>query len=341
MDEVRVRFAFAPGLMLEIRGPRVVAEHFLSEYGGQSVPDGEASGVVVEFRVGSGARAERYKSVCWHIELGRPTERPVSARVEIGGRPLSFVLSLLQGYLVEPLLAVAGVRAGCVLLPSAAIETERGVVLLLGRSRTGKSSLCARALAVGCRILGDDHVLLHSDRTCRAFPRRLRVYPDLERTAPAAFEGLPRSKRNALRLRRAVRMLTRNYVAPPLRLQVEELGPPLPREPLPLTRLLAIERTTEASALERHPIRVKDMVRLAEAVATEQRTRISGGGHADLWREALAASAQAERTKLCACFDGLPGEVVRLPPAWNAARCIDSLAEVIGLEGRKDRPRGP
>lgn len=333
MAAARDSFAFGPGLVLEVQGSTVIHEHFVSEYGARAVTDDGEPGVVVRFGRAPGGRKERYKSVHWRVELGDPSERPLRASVDVAGRPLSFALSLLQGYVVEPLVALAAARAGYVLLPSGAVEMEEGVVLMLGQSRTGKSSLCARALAAGRRILGDDHVLLDRGGRCHAFPRRLRVYSDLEHTAPGAFRRLSRQVRTKLRLRAVVRTLTRGYVAPPLRLRVEDLGQPLPVEPLPLARVVAIRRDGGAHGLERRGLPFDSLIELAETVASEQRVRLMSGPNADSWRDALAATREADREVLRVGFRDLPAQMVFLPAAWDAARSVDALAAVLGIDG--------
>jgi hypothetical protein len=75
-----------------------------------------------------------HKTVNWRIELGSPEEPSLNAAIELRGAPRSFGLSLVQGYFVEPLLSLAAAREGSVLLPCAAIATDEGLLLLLGRS---------------------------------------------------------------------------------------------------------------------------------------------------------------------------------------------------------------
>jgi len=325
-------FAFAAGLTLELKGPEFARDHFRSEYGARAVQEPGEPSVVIEFGPAAGGREERHKSVHWRLELGDPAERPLSARIEVGGRPRRFVLSLLQGYIVEPLVAVAASRAGYLLLPAAAVETEGGAAVVLGRSRTGKSSLCAAAVAAGRRILGDDHILLDRDRRVRAFPRRLRVYPDLTESAPEAFRRLPRQARLALRLRAVVRAITRGYVSPPLWLRVEDLGGSFPLAPFPLTRVLAIRRNADASRLERRQLSLESAVELAQAAAEEQRVRLAGGPNADSWRKTLAAIKEADRAILEKALKDLPAEQARLPTAWGPRRSVTALAELLGFD---------
>ena len=325
-----VRFDFGGGVTLEIGGPRAVARHFTAEYGA-AASDGAAPATVISFD-GSSAAHERYKTVRWRIELGDPSEEPLGARVQIAGWPRSFVLSLLQGYLVEPLLAVAAARLGSVLLPSAAIEADGGYVLLLGRSRSGKSSLCARALATGRSILGDDHVLLDGAGRGRAFPRRLRVYSDLELTAPAAYRRIGGAARAALSARRVVRQATRGWIAPSLRLQSEKLGRPFPRMSVPLERVVAIRRDADVRDLVQAELSLPGVVDFATTVADEQRARLDDAAGPAGWGAALAAAREADRRVLLAALHGLPAQTLLVPAAWDARRSVDALASAIGLD---------
>src|SRR5205823_3454595 len=99
-----VRFDFGRGVTLEVRGPRGVRHHFAAEYGAMR-SDGATPMTVVSFRGAADEEQERHKTVRWRVELGDPGEEPLTARLQVGGRPRSFALSLLQGYVVEPLLA--------------------------------------------------------------------------------------------------------------------------------------------------------------------------------------------------------------------------------------------
>jgi hypothetical protein len=326
------RFAFGPRLVLEIRGRTPVRKHFRAEYGAAPTADGGDANVVIRFGGPVAGPVVRYKTVNWRIALGRPTERPLHSSVKVGGRPLSFVLSLLQGYLVEPLLGVAAARERFVLLPSAAIEADGGAVLLLGRSRSGKSSLCARALAAGGTILGDDHVLLDQDGRCFAFPRRLRVYSDLEQTAPEAFARLPRRSRSALAARAAVRTLSGGFVAPPLRLRVEDLGKPFSAEPLPLVRVVAIGRDEAARDLTQQDLPFKGLIELAEMVTDEQRRHLVRPPNAGEWAEALAVAREADREVLTSGFRDVPAQAVMLPAHWSAPRSVGALAGLLGID---------
>ncbi|HVF79946.1 MAG TPA: hypothetical protein VNA28_16760, partial [Solirubrobacteraceae bacterium] len=194
--DVCSRYRFLPGVDLRLTGDRTTARHYAAEYAGAEVAD-DGSAVALDVRFApaapsDGVRIEGgHKTARWTVTAPAPAGGPLRAGIELRGRPRFFGLSLVQGYFVEPLLSVAVARAGHVLLPSAAIGEEGGVLVIMGSSGTGKSSLSARALAAGRPVLGDDQILLDGAGDCRRFPRRMRFYSDLPQTAPAAFARLP------------------------------------------------------------------------------------------------------------------------------------------------------
>jgi hypothetical protein len=323
-----VRFDFGEGVAVEIRGSPAVRRHFTAEYGA-AASDAASPSVAVSFGAAPAANEERYKTVRWRVDVGDPGEQPLQARVYVGGRPRSFALSLLQGYVLEPLLAVAAARVGSVLLPSAAIEGRRGYVLLLGPSRSGKSSLCARALAAGRAILGDDHVLLDDRGRARAFPRRLRVYSDLEDVAPAAYRRLRGRARAALAVRRIVRQATRGWIAPPLRLQIEDVGRPLPATSVELERVVAIRRDGTVRELVQTDLALAAVVELAQAVADEQRARLADAAG---WPPALSAARDADRRTLLSGLREVPAQMLAVPAEWGARDAVDAVAAAVGLD---------
>lgn len=239
-----------------------------------------------------------YRTLRWRIALGPFENSPHRATIELRGEPRTFGLSLLQGYVVEPLLGLVAPAAGHVLLPSAAVQTERGALLLIGRSRSGKSSLVARAAAAGTAVLGDDHVLVGADG-CRAFPRRLRLYPDIAQTAPAAYAALPARKRRSLRALGYLRAASGGALAPPVRVPVETLGVVL-REPLRLARVVVIERR-DVSRLSAEALSSDEVVASALATLREQRQALE---HADdpRWREHLELVLTREESLLREAF---------------------------------------
>jgi hypothetical protein len=200
-------YRFGPGLTVSIGGERKARAHFRAEYASAAIatsPEVPAVEAVIGARVRATAEATTgapellgaHKLARWRASLPvRPEVDTMRIAVAVRG-PLG--LALVQSQVIEPLVSLAAVRAGSVLLPGAAIAYGDRTLLLLGRSRSGKTSLAARALAAGLRVLGDDQVIINADRECLPFPRRLRLYPDLSLTAPAAFAALRPSVRTRL-----------------------------------------------------------------------------------------------------------------------------------------------
>jgi hypothetical protein len=330
-------FSFAPGLNLAIGGPEHVLGHFRAEYGSASSPGGGPK-LVVTFvsssrRPGRGTSVEDYqrggyKTVRWAISLSDPDASPLEARIRLTGVPRSFGLSLLQGYVVEPLLSIVARSLDQVLLPAAAVAQEGRALLLIGRSRSGKSSLCARVAATGATVLGDDHVLVDSRGQCSPFPRRLRLYPDIAEVAPQAFARLRGRERLMLMTLGVARRLSYRYVAPPLRVQLDALGGKNGGGAIPLGRVVVIERA-DVPDVEEVSLDPALLVRLASTVVRDQRTvlgQIGGPG----WAGVLG-TAQDELILGRALAQ--PSEKVRLtlPASWSAPRSVDAIASALAL----------
>ena len=322
-------YSFAPGVTVRVAGDRAASRHFAAEYGearAAAEPD-----VEVEFGDVAGRSLRGgHKTVRWAVDLSPPSARPLAAAIRLRGRPRSFGFSLVQGYLVEPLLAVAAARAGRVLVPSAAIaDDDGGALLLLGRSRSGKSTVSARAVANGRPLLGDDQVLVDATGACSPFPRRLRFYTDLADTAPAAYARLPPRVRRGLRLRKLLRVATRGYAAPPVRVRAAELGPSRAAS-LPLARIVLIERGGTADRLEASDVATDALVGAATDILTEQRGRLVRAGRA--WEEAHEETLAREAEILDRAFAARRAERLLVPAAWSAPRAIAALADYLQLE---------
>ena len=193
-------FGFAPGLHAGIVGPDSIVDAFRREYAPREILD--RTGRTLEFLFGrrgdSAAGADddpvtfggRHKSVAWQVRVSSATADP-QVSIELAGAPRAFARSLVQGYIVEPMISIVSAERGLALVPSAAVADARGVTLILGRSGAGKSTLMARLAATGRDVLGDDQIFVDAAGRCTAFPRRLRFYPDIETTVPEAFSRLP------------------------------------------------------------------------------------------------------------------------------------------------------
>lgn len=295
-------FSFLDGLGLEVRGDSRALGHFRAEYrAARTDPVSDADLVVSFGRMDAGTSngfGGGYRTLRWQVAVDELEDGSLRAAIDLRGEPRSFGLSLLQGYVVEPLLALLAPAAAHVLLPAAAVAVDEGALLLLGRSRSGKSSLVARAAAAGTAVLGDDHVLVGREG-CRAFPRRLRLYPDVAETAPAARRTLPGRTRVLLRALGLLRSATGGAVAPPVRVPVEMLGAVDPA-PLPLARIVVLERR-EVRRLRAEGLSRDELVAAASAVLGEQRRALDGIENAH-WRNRLERLRTEEESLLNEAF---------------------------------------
>jgi hypothetical protein len=327
-------FEFLDGLRLELRGDARALAHFRAEYRAARAESGPEANLVVSFdRIYSGPDHSfdgGYRSLRWRVALNEAEDAPLRATIDLRGAPRSFGLSLLQGYVVEPLLALLAPAARHVLLPAAAVASEGGALLLLGRSRSGKSSLVARAAAAGAAVLGDDHVLVGAGG-CRAFPRRLRLYPDVAETAPAAFAALPRRKRALLRALGLVRRATGGAVAPPVRVPVDTLGV-VRRDPLALARVVVLERR-EVPHLIAEGLSRDELVTTAGGILREQR-RALDAVEEPRWRDRLDLVRVEEESLLHEAFAQAAAiERLLVPTDLPAGESVAAIAAQLSAGG--------
>ena len=324
----------APGLALAVGGAAAARRHFRAEYGAVRVADALPD-VVVD--VGTAARLPpapgrgRHKTVSWQVEVAPPDARPVWTRLLLAGRPRRFGLSLVQGFVVEPLVSLAAAEQGLVLLPAAALARPGEEVLLIGRSRSGKTSVVARALAAGHRALGDDQVLLDAAGGLRPWPRRLRVYPDLRETAPAAVAALPGRRRLALHALAALATVSRGWVAPSLPLAWQDLGHAPAPGPVPARRVVVVERGGSGADLEIACLQTSAVVQIAAAVLSEQRARLLPLLPAG-WQERVRRAEEQERRTLATALADVPAEHWLVPASWPAPRAVSALAARLGVD---------
>jgi len=319
-----------------VRGDARAVRHFDAEYAEAARgEDGSSPAVEVSFgreREQPAALIEGgHKTVRWRVALGGAASSPLTAHVQLRGTPRSFALSLVQGYFVEALIAIAAARAGHVLLPAAALGQAGGALVMLGASGTGKSSLSVRALGAGGSILGDDQILVDRDGNCFRFPRRMRLYSDLRLTAPAVWARLPRPTRRALQARRVVRVLSRGLVAPSLPIAAQVIGDPGSPGPLQAVRFILIERAASVRDLTATAVAADDAVAWGLALLASQRERFAAGVD-ETWRAALDEVAGLERAILARAFGHAPVERLAVPRAWAAERAIPELAAALGTE---------
>ena len=326
------RFAVMPHGAVELTAEEGLLRHFRAEYG---VPDASRPvrvAVTMLDHLPDGAASDlhgRHKTVSWSVNLGRADADPLRATIALTGRPRWFGVSLIQGFIIEPLISLASAHDGHVLLPAAGIAEEGGVLLIIGRSRSGKSSVSARALALGRHVLGDDQVLLDSGGVISAFPRRMRVYDDLMATSPMAVRSLPPRIRLALQLRRVLRIATRGFVAPSLALPRSAFGP-MRQGPLPIHRIVVVRRSPIAQQLTTEPISHEDARSEAMDIVSEQRAPLGRLQRAD-WLTLLQSVAARESAMLDAALRRAPAYRVVVPEAWGAPEAVEALARALDI----------
>jgi hypothetical protein len=328
------RYAFGPAVQLAVSGSRRARAHFEAEYGPPVPGPGDTPDVEATVRLWrappGGAARGGHKTARWWVDLALPETRPLGVGVTIAGGPPSFALSLVQGYYVEPLVAVALAETGYVALPSAAILSGDGALVVMGHSGSGKSSVSVRALARGMRVLGDDQVVIGADGSCWPYPRRLRLYPDIQETAPEAWRRLDASTRRALRLRCHVRRGTGGFVAPSLPVAVTELATAVPRIRSTACRLVVVVPDPDVSLLtERERDASWATTQAAEVIAAQRSRFAHAAGQS--WRRALAASVRRETAVVRAWLESVPVTELRVPRAWSAPTAVRELAERLGV----------
>lgn len=331
-------YAAATGVQLAVSGHRTARAHFAAEYGAARVPPDAAHAVPLVVHVDFAVRLPPdharggHKTVRWAVLLGRPQDRPLTAHVVLAGAPRRFALSLVQGFVVEPLVSLLAVEAGHVLLPAAALRHRDGAVVVLGRSRSGKTSVVARAVAGGQEAWGDDQVLLDARGTLRSWPRRLRVYPDLRFTAPAAVAALPWDQRARLRGLGAVAAASRGWVAPSLPLAWRDLGPAAQPGPAPARRLVLVERGGDHAAVQTAPLALQELVGHAADVLRDQRARLRSVIDVG-WEPLLARAEHIEAQILRSALADVPAERWTAPSSWSAPEAVAALAAHLGVDG--------
>jgi hypothetical protein len=331
-------YRFGPGLTVSIGGERRARAYFRAEYASAALatsPDVPAVEAVIGARVRATADVTTpqpelvgaHKLARWRASVPvRPEVATMHVAVAVRG-PLG--LALVQSHVIEPLVSLAAIRAGSVLLPGAAIAQGDRTLLLLGHSRSGKTSLAARALAAGLRVLGDDQVIINADRECLPFPRRLRLYPDLSRTAPAAFAALRPSVRMRLAALGRVNALTRGFVAPPVSVSAFEIGADATAGPV---RLLigevVVVRRARVDALTLERLDPAELAAETDDVLMGQRSEIFRVPGVRAAYETLLAH---ERAIISCALAAAPARRVLVPDTWTSERAVGALARELEL----------
>jgi hypothetical protein len=330
-------YRFDTGVTVAIRGQRRAKSYFRAEYGSAALAPGTeepAVDVLIRARLGESAgSATGHRELLGAHKLARwralvpvtPGAGTMRLAVAVRG-PLG--LALVQSSVIEPLVSLAAVRAESVLLPGAAIAHGDRTVLLIGRSRTGKTSLAARALASGLRVLGDDQIIINADRECHPFPRRLRLYPDLSRTAPAAFATLQPSVRTKLAALGRVKALTRGLVAPPVSVSPSTLGGNGNAPVRVLIGEVVVVRRAQVDALTLEDLDSGELAAEADDVLMGQRAelfRVPGV------RDAYEVLLGHERAIIACALGGSHARRILVPDSWSSERAVGALASELEL----------
>lgn len=224
-------YEFPPGVVLRVfSGQRNVLAYFEAEYG----PFRTAGTADVQLNVhvgkqGNVARApgaivhrRRHKLTSWTITFTDLESERTS--IDFDGRGV-MTLPYLQSFYIEPLLRLKLLRRDHALVHGASICKGSKSRLFVGGSRVGKTSLTLSQAEGGNAVQGDNFVILSPDGTSIAFPRRLRVYPDLRRSLPAIHRRLPLATRARLQSYAVLNWLSRGYANPATRLPLAQLVP--------------------------------------------------------------------------------------------------------------------
>ncbi|MGA9858097.1 MAG: hypothetical protein WBQ18_09555 [Solirubrobacteraceae bacterium] len=330
-------YRFGPGLTVSIRGARRARAYFRAEYASAALatsPEVPAVEAIIGSRVRETAGATAgepellgaHKLARWRASVPMSPEVD-TMRVAVAVRgPLG--LALVQSHVIEPLVSLAAVRAGSVLLPGAAIARGDRTLLLLGRSRSGKTSLAARALAAGLRVLGDDQVIINADRECLPFPRRLRLYPDLSQTAPAAFAALRPSVRVRLAALGRVSALTRGFVAPPVSVSASGIGPDTTGPVRLLIGEVVVVHRARVDAITFEPLDAGELAVETDDVLMGQRSEIFGVPGV---RAAYDTLLTHERAIISCALAAAPARRVLVPDSWTSDRAVGALAHELEL----------
>jgi hypothetical protein len=164
--------------------------------------------------------AGRHKILRWRVGVAGIDQDTTTVAFEGGGQ---MVISFLQTFYVEPLLRLKFAARDHALVHAACVVKDGCSVLFPAGSAVGKSTLALQHAAAGLPVQGDNYVILGPDGRTLAFPRRMRIYSDLQSTAPEVFLRLPAAEQRRLRVAGIVKRLSAGYSNQPRRLTVQQM----------------------------------------------------------------------------------------------------------------------
>lgn len=326
----RDHYVQGPGVVLAIGGGAVARGYFRREYGearaaGDGLrPDLEARFTRVASEQAGSVIEGRHKLARWRVRAALRPDGAVGVHAHVQG---PFGLPLVQSAIIEPLIGLAAARHALALVPGALLlDGERRGVLLVGGSGAGKTSLAARAVAAGHAVLADDRVFLDAQATGSSFARRMRLYPDIGDTAPAAWDRLAPAARRRLDAAAALRRASAGRFAPPVAVARAELGAEAPPPSAPIRRILLLRRE------DRDDARLCDVCAAAAIgeIAQHMRDDRARLHDAGLGSE-LEQLAARDRAVLEAAVAATTVQRLAIPVAWPAARSVERLAAELGV----------
>lgn len=326
-------FAVLPNGTVEVTADEGLLRHFRAEYGAPDSSRPVRVAISIDDRLPFGVDGDlhgRHKTVNWSVSLDDPDADALRATLALRGHPRWFGVSLVQGFILEPLISMASVVEGLVLLPAAAVAETGGALLMIGRSQSGKSSISTRALALGRQVLGDDQVLIEPTGRISPFPRRIRIYDDLLETSPMAVRVLPLRARLGLHLRRVARIATHGFVAPSLALPHSAFGGGPGVVAMRVHRIVVVRRDASAREITMEPMEHAAVHSEAMTVLRQQRSRLSHVQRED-WQTLLRSVVEREAAMLAAALRSAPAYHVTVPEAWGAPSAVEALARVLDI----------
>jgi hypothetical protein len=339
-------YVFPSGVALRVRSSQTdLIAHFRAEYGAP-VPehpeppdiDVYAGKEAVESsphpRILENGYQASYKILRWRVGIADLEERTTVVGFEGSGQ---MVISFLQTFYIEPLLRPKFAVRDHALVHAACLVRDGTSVLFPAGSRVGKSTLALQHAAAGHPVQGDNYVILAPDGRTLAFPRRMRVYSDLAKTAPLVFTRLPAAEQRRLRLNGLIKRLSAGYSNQPRRLTIQQMLSGTPACPEARLRAVYLLKPYSGEALSGPELRSADAaieriqeVNGLEAKQLREALREMRGEPAEAMTPEMAAR---EREVLSQALEGVPVSELLVPRVKDPAPVVAEMRRLTGLNG--------
>ena len=189
-----------------------------------------------------------------------------------------------------------------------------------------------RAWSQGYPLLADDRLVVSPDGGLSSFPRRLRAYPDLARTAAAAHARFAPSIRRSLVLAGLANRLTRGWVGLPVLVPSSGIIRSASEGAVPLERIVIIERSDVVRALTwTHGLETA----LSKLTAIVDRDMAAVAAHDHGWAAAcvFARARLVEIVQSATEASGAMCSTLTIPGQWTAQQAIAAVERELGLSG--------